>query len=467
MRIDSRDTTVWGLRISSDKEWNRAETRTGRVGCVGDKKAHRSGKGREMSALVYPLLSGDRLNLSHIAFMTTALADVPTIHLSRGFDLRKKDGRFQLHGAQQAIDLPADTLDAVSALARASAMTGGASFMGFGDRIGFLVARPVGHAIEGDQLVEALIRPSDIIKNHLRGAAERVTGTVWSNQVYEEILFLLMKLVGEGHINAMDFETILANGGLHDSAPHRYAFFYANVQIAIEDMRTVLLRAMNRFSAAHRIATRINSVRPAWHEPLIAPWEIRHSSPATQALYDAYVDCVLACSSTLDLLYKLLIYVSTEPLGSPVSPGRLELPLPRPGRPPPNFPRAIRTKVNDLGKETAPYALSNLGPGAFFGLRGWRNELSHNLGPVAFELPVYIGEGGAPANGCALQYIQFMAPDLDGSGDLASHPWVPRFYKQRRDAFDQLHTWLQETSLASFDTFSWIIRRLDHRAASQ
>ena len=181
-----------------------------------------------MSARVYPLLSGDRLNLSHIAFMTTALADVPTIHLSRGFDLRKKDGRFQLHGAQQAIDLPADTLDAVSALARASAMTGGASFMGFGDRIGFLVARPVGHAIEGDQLVEALIRPSDIIKNHLRGAAERVTGTVWSNQVYEEILFLLMKLVGEGHINAMDFETILANGGLHDFAPHRYAFFYAN-----------------------------------------------------------------------------------------------------------------------------------------------------------------------------------------------------------------------------------------------
>ena len=165
--------------------------------------------------------------------------------------------------------------------------------MGFGDRIGFLVARPVGHAIEGDQLVEALIRPSDIIKNHLRGAAERVTGTVWSNQVYEEILFLLMKLVGEGHINAMDFETILANGGLHRIPPPiGMRSFTRTSKIAIEDMRTVLLRAMNRFSAAHEIATRINSVRPAWHEPLIAPWEIRHSSPATQALYDAYVDCV-------------------------------------------------------------------------------------------------------------------------------------------------------------------------------
>ena len=116
-------------------------------------------------------------------------------------------------------------------------------------------------------------------------------------------------------------------------------------------MRTGLLRAMNRFSAAHRIATRINSVRPAWHEPLIAPWEIRHSSPATQALYDAYVDCVLACSSTLDLLYKLLIYVSTEPLGSPVSPDALSCRFPVQGDHPPIFPGQLEPRSTTLGRK--------------------------------------------------------------------------------------------------------------------
>lgn len=413
---------------------------------------------------MYPLRTQDWLDLSDLSFLTIPLADLPKMVLSRGLEVHVSTDRNALHSGQNVLHLSPGIESGAEALGRALELSG-AQFLGLNNKVGFLLKEPADHAIEGDQFVEALIHPADLVKSRLRAAAERVTGAPWSNPVYEHVLFVLTTLVGEGHFASADLDRYLSDRRLRDAPPYRYAFYYANIHIAIEDMRTVLLRAMNRFSAAIGIVRKINEQTPMWHEPLVAPWEIRHSSPATQALYDNYVDCLLACSSTLDLLYKLLLHVATEPLGDPAGPSRVELPLPRPGRPPPALPKSIRSKANDLGADVAPYALSNLGAGAFFGLKGWRNELTHNLGPVAFELPVYVGEGGDPVKGAALRYTQFMAPDLATSGDLASHAWVPRLYKQRRDALDQLHGWLEETVLATHDTLRWLIRRLDHRAS--
>ncbi len=388
------------------------------------------------------------------------------MELSRGLVLRKSSAGAFLHGGQSTLDLGKDAKPGLPELSNARRLAG-VRFLGFEGRVGFTLKAPFGHAIDGEQFVEALIRPTNAIQTRLRAAAERVTGSPWLDAVYGEVLVILTTLVGEGHLDAQDLDRLLVEQGLRASPTYRYAFYYANVHIAIEDMRTVLLRAMNRFSAAIQLLGQINAERPTWHEPLISTWEIRHSSPSTQALYDAYVDCTLACSSTLDLLFKVLLQTAVEPLGNPASPGRVDLPLPTRGRATQDLPKAIRTKANDLDATVAPYALSNLGDGAFFGLKAWRNELTHNLGPVAFDLPVYVGSRGTPVNGLELQYAQFMAPDLRNTGELASHDWVPRLYKQRRDALDQLHGWLEETVLAVTDTLSWIVRRLDHRAASQ
>ena len=403
--------------------------------------------------------AGSRLDLSGPSFLTVPVVG-HSLQMSRGLTLECGGERAWLRGGPRTLQLDGT---GVAALTSARALAG-VSFLGISGKAGFLLDAPAGHAVTGDSFVEALIEPADFLKIRLRAAAERVTGAPWSREAYEQVLHILMLLVGEGHLDAAGLEAFLAARGLRNSVAVRYAFYYANVHVTIEDMRTVFLRAMNRFTAALGIVGSINAEEPTWHEPLRAPWEIRHSSPATQALYDAYVDCLLACSSTLDLLYRLLVQVATEPLGDPAGPGRLELPFPRPGRPLPILPKAVRTKPNDLDPTAAPYALSNLVPGMFFGLKGWRNELTHNLGPAAFELPVYIGGGGTPVNGCDIQYTQFMAPDLDTAGDLASHAWVPRLYKQRRDALDQLHGWLEQTALAATQTFAWLARRLDHRA---
>ncbi len=161
-----------------------------------------------------------------------------------------------------------------------------------------------------------------------------------------------------------------------------------------------LLRAMNRFDAALRIIGRINEAPPTWHGPIEAPWEIRHSSPATQALYDAYVDCLLACSSALlYLLYRLLIQVATEPLGDPAGPGAASnCPTRVPAARDLAFQRRSGPKLV-VGQDAAPYALSNLRPGHILWAESWRNELTHNLGPAAFERPVYVGEGGDVVKG--------------------------------------------------------------------
>lgn len=415
---------------------------------------------------MYPGRTEDRLDLTELSFLTTPLAAIPTIELSRGLVLRTSGGGATLHGGQSTLEMGKNVQPGYPVLVKACRLAG-VRFLGFEGCVGFVLKAPYGHAIGGEQFVEALIRPTDALQARLRVAAERATGSPWSDSAYDEALFILTTLVGDGHLDAEDLDRLLVERSLRDAPTYRYAFYYANVHVAIEDMRTVLLRAMNRFSAAIRLLAQINQTRPNWHEPLAATWEIRHSSPSTQALYDAYVDCTLACSSTLDLLFKVLAQTAIEPLGNPASPGRIDLPLPTRGRAMQDLPKAIRTKANDLGTMTAPYALSNLGDGAFFGLKAWRNELTHNLGPVAFDLPVYVGSHGAPVNGLELQYAQFMAPDLRTTGELASHDWVPRLYKQRRDALDQLHGWLEETVLAVTDTLNWIVRRLDHRAASQ
>jgi hypothetical protein len=413
---------------------------------------------------MYPLRTEEHLKLSASAFMATGLADTRRIILSRGLELRNTAGLIELCGGPLSLQLPATTTTA-TAVQDASQLTG-TVFLGVANSVGFLLSAPQNGVIVGHQVVEAIIHPADILQQRLRESAQPATGSYWSNEIYERVLYVLMTLVGEGHLGAAELEALLIAHNLRASAAHRYAFFVANVHVAIEDMRTVLLRALNRFSAALQLTGKINSQRPLWPSRLNPPREIKHSSETTQALYDAYVDSVLACSSTLDLLYKILIYVSHEPLGNPAQPNRLELPLPKPGRPPASLPKHIRSGRKDLGREEAPYALSNLGPGAFFGLRAWRNELTHNLSPSGFELAVYIGQGGTPVNGRDLQYVQFMSPDLDPSGDLAAHPWVPRLYKRRQDALEQLHGWLQETVLAIFDTLDWLVQRLDHRATS-
>src|SRR4051794_29350184 len=45
----------------------------------------------------------ERLDLSELAFLTTALPDALPIHLSMGLELRCTDGRFQLHGGPDVL----------------------------------------------------------------------------------------------------------------------------------------------------------------------------------------------------------------------------------------------------------------------------------------------------------------------------------------------------------------------------
>ena len=83
----------------------------------------------------------------------------------------------------------------------------------------------------------------------------------------------------------------------------------------------------------------------------------------------------------------------------------------------------------------------------------------HNMATDSLRPRVYLGRKLPPVNNEPLQYVQYMARDIDSKGEPVAHPWVRRFYKNQSDAQNSLLDWLELTWQCSFDTIEWLIER--------
>lgn len=114
---------------------------------------------------------------------------------------------------------------------------------------------------------------------------------------------------------------------------------------------------------------------------------------------------------------------------------------------------------SDPTAKELPYAIPNLAAGQFTSLKMTRNALVHNMATDALRPKVYKGRKLPPVNNQPLQYVQYLARDLDAIGEPLTHLWVRRFYENQSDAQNNLLEYVELTWECIFDTVEWLIRR--------
>ena len=242
--------------------------------------------------------------------------------------------------------------------------------------------------------------------------------------------------------------------------PISEGFFVFNAGSIAEDMRSAVLRACHHFTSMTAALWRLNQNPPLnlpSGGPLAEPGEVVHSSGEVDILSHEYTSAVIACYSSLDMLYGLFVYLTREPFGDPSLPKRLHFPDWDPTK---AFQQGGGLKSHDLPASTLPYAIPNLAKGKLMALRGTRNDLVHNMASDGFRPRAYSGLGLAPVNHQLLQYTQYITRDISPNGEPVAHPWSRRFYQSHIDAQEQLHDWLAEAWQCIFDTTEWLIHRL-------
>ena len=241
--------------------------------------------------------------------------------------------------------------------------------------------------------------------------------------------------------------------------PVEQAFFAFNATSIAQDMRQVFMAACHHFSRLNSGIHVINQqgpMRALVEGPTDEPWEIRQSSGPVEELSYAYTSSVVASYTALDLLYIFFIYLTREPFLNPEFPSNLHFPDSA-GRG--IFRYGGAALPSDPPHTELPYAIANLSPGHFTALRKTRNALIHNMAADSFIPRVYKGWKRPPVNNYPLQYVQYMARDVDAQGDPVTYPWVHRFYEKQSDAQESLLEWLKLTFQCMFDTTEWLIKR--------
>ena len=102
--------------------------------------------------------------------------------------------------------------------------------------------------------------------------------------------------------------------------PMEQTFFVLNASGIAEDMRNTFATVCSRRHAMDVGLMMINQTRPAGAPeatPESEPWEMRVASGRVAEVSNAFKECVAACSTALDLLYQLFVYLTREPFFEP------------------------------------------------------------------------------------------------------------------------------------------------------
>ena len=256
-----------------------------------------------------------------------------------------------------------------------------------------------------------------------------------------------------GPVHLREAITAYSNAGF----PIEEAYFVRNCESIAEDLRSSIAAACHHF---HRLNSGIRGINqskpPTPHliERDDEPWEIRMSSGEVDELSFAFSGSVVASYTALDLLFQFFVYLTRDPFLDPTFPTNLHFPDdPNHGF----FRHGVKKLSGDRSAEDVPYAIAHLVPGQFGALRHSRNALVHNMAADSMRPKAYKGWKQAPVNNQPLQYVQYLARDIDPNGTPVAHPWVRRFYENQTDAQEILLEWLELIWQCIFDTTEWLI----------
>ena len=248
--------------------------------------------------------------------------------------------------------------------------------------------------------------------------------------------------------------------------PIEEAYFVLNGESIAEDLRNSIAAACHHFHRLNTGIRRINHSKPLMPHMIEhddEPWEIRMASSAVDELSYALAGSVVASYTALDLLFQFFVYLTREPFLDPTFPAKLHFP----DDPKHEFFReGVKELEGDRPAADLPYAIAHLAPGQFGALRNSRNSLVHNMAPDSMRPKAYKGWKQAPVNDQPLQYVQYLARDIDANGKPVAHPWVRRFYENQTDAQELLIEWLELVWQCAFDTTDWLIARWTNQVHS-
>ena len=266
--------------------------------------------------------------------------------------------------------------------------------------------------------------------------------------------------ISYGRIGIADME-LLIDASKENFHPITEAYFIFNATSIADDLRCALQAACHHFRNLNlgiRKLSEMSASTLATRELADESWERRIYSTEVDELSYAYTSSVVSCYTALDLLYLYFIYLTREPFLNPAFPSKLHFPD-APGKGREIFREGGGPLPNDPPAKDLPYAIANLKAGQFASLRHVRNSLVHNMATDSLRPRVYLGRKLPPVNKEPLQYVQYLARDIDSQGKPVAHSWVRRFYKNQSDAQSSLLDWLELTWQCSFDTIEWLIRR--------
>ena len=323
-----------------------------------------------------------------------------------------------------------------------------------------------GHIIPGGWLNEALLSRLHILESLVRRRVILATG-IDEGQLMEglNVGAALGDDVSYGKVGPAGFQQVI-DAYTAIGFPMEQTFFVLNATGIAEDMRNTLATVCSRRHAMDAGLMMINQTRPAGAPEAASesePWEMRVASGRVAGVSNAFKESVAACSTALDLLYQLFVYLTREPFLNPEFPAKLYFPD-APGRG--IFQSGGASLPNDAPAKDLPYAIANLVPAHFRAFRSIRNALEHNMAHDELLPRVYQGWKQLPVNNQPLHYAQYLTIDIDAQGALVTHPWVRRFYETQTDAQDSLFEWLELTWQCVFDTTEWLIKRWSNHVPS-
>ena len=309
----------------------------------------------------------------------------------------------------------------------------------------------------GETLLGRLLELETLIRNRVIRESGIAEGEI---KVAEAICANIEEGISYGRIGIADMERLI-DAAKKTPTPITEAYFIYNATSIAEDLRHVLQAACHHFRNLNLGIRRLNEMSastPATTELVGESWERRTYSAEVDELSHAYASSVVSCYTALDLLYLYFIYLTREPFLNPAFPSKLHFPD-APGMGRRIFRKGGGPLPNDPPAKDLPYAIANLKAGQFASLRHVRNSLVHNMATDSLRPRVCVGRKLPPVNNEPLQYVQYLARDVDSQGKPVAHSWVRRFYRNQSDAQDSLLDWLELTWQCSFDTIEWLIRR--------
>ena len=337
-------------------------------------------------------------------------------------------------------------------------------FHGIGGRLFLRLADPPNHIISGADFVEATLGAAQRIDQALRRLTIVQTGQPWT-MADEEALLITIEQIRDGGIGVAEFSKIAAGADFQPGAVSHYLMFARNAHILTEQLRTAVVRTFDRVDAMHSyIQSLLFNKGNALYLPLPHRHEIMNASMTSERIHGAFTEAVGGIATVLDLVYRLFFFLVREPFGSATLPGILHFPYHEAAKPYAPFPKGAVGLPADLDASKLPFALPNLPVGSFAGLRGMRNDLTHNFASGHIQPITWIGYGTHAVSGIPIRYVVFLAPDVDADGKAVKHPFVERFYKDQRDGASTLRALIEEMALCVDHTLTWLAHRLEQRA---